>query len=99
MTKDGRTIPLPSLELDRKGSWGGAIPVNLYKVPRSACSETPRGDPAGVLSSGRQRRELTVGQGWTTAMPYGLLPVAMVAVVLKVLGSMTDSVFAPWLAT
>jgi hypothetical protein len=32
VTKDGRTIALPSLELDRKGSWGGAIPVNLYKV-------------------------------------------------------------------
>jgi hypothetical protein len=32
MTKDGRTIALPSLELDRNGSWGGAIPVNLYKV-------------------------------------------------------------------
>jgi hypothetical protein len=36
---------------------------------------------------------------WTTAMPYGLLPVATVAVTLKVLGSMTDSVFAPWSAT
>jgi hypothetical protein len=32
VTKQGETIPLPSLELDRKGSWGGAIPVNLYKV-------------------------------------------------------------------
>ena len=32
-------------------------------------------------------------------MPYGLLPVATVAVALKVLGSMTDSVLAPWLAT
>ena len=32
LTKDGRTIALPSLELDRNGSWGGAIPVNLYKV-------------------------------------------------------------------
>lgn len=32
MTKDGRTIALPSLALDRNGSWGGAIPVNLYKV-------------------------------------------------------------------
>jgi hypothetical protein len=29
---DGRKIALPSLELDRKGSWGGALPVNLYKV-------------------------------------------------------------------
>ena len=40
-----------------------------------------------------------VGQGSTTAMPYGLLPVAMVAVALKLLGSMTDSVLAPWLVT
>jgi hypothetical protein len=32
VTKKGRTIPLPSLELDRKGTWGGAIPVKLYKV-------------------------------------------------------------------
>jgi hypothetical protein len=32
LTKDGRTIVLPSLELDRRGSWGGAIPVNLYRV-------------------------------------------------------------------
>jgi hypothetical protein len=32
VTRDGRTIALPSLELDRSGSWGGAIPVNLYKV-------------------------------------------------------------------
>jgi hypothetical protein len=32
VTKDGRTIALRGLELDRKGSWGGAIPVNLYKV-------------------------------------------------------------------
>jgi hypothetical protein len=32
MTRDGRTIALPSLELDRDGSWGGTIPVNLYKV-------------------------------------------------------------------
>jgi hypothetical protein len=32
VTKDGRTIAIPGLELDRKGSWGGAIPVNLYRV-------------------------------------------------------------------
>jgi hypothetical protein len=32
MTKDGRTIALPSLTLDHNGSWGGAIPVKLYKV-------------------------------------------------------------------
>ncbi len=32
VTKDGRTIALPSLELDRSGSWGGAIPVKLYAV-------------------------------------------------------------------
>jgi hypothetical protein len=40
-----------------------------------------------------------MGRGWTTAMPYGLLPVAMVAVALNVLGSMIESVLAPWLAT
>jgi hypothetical protein len=32
VTRDGRTIPLPALELDRRGSWGGAIPVDLYQV-------------------------------------------------------------------
>jgi hypothetical protein len=32
VTKDGQTIRLPSFELDGKGSWGGAIPVNLYEV-------------------------------------------------------------------
>jgi hypothetical protein len=32
VTKDGRTIPLPALELGRDGSWGGAIPVRLYRV-------------------------------------------------------------------
>jgi hypothetical protein len=32
VTRDGRTIPLRSLELDQAGSWGGAIPVNLYEV-------------------------------------------------------------------
>jgi hypothetical protein len=32
VTRDGRTVALPRLELDRNGSWGGAIPVNLYKV-------------------------------------------------------------------
>jgi hypothetical protein len=32
LTKDGRRIALPSLELDGEGSWGGALPVNLYKV-------------------------------------------------------------------
>jgi hypothetical protein len=30
--RTGRTIPLRSLELDRHGSWGGALPVNLYDV-------------------------------------------------------------------
>ena len=29
-TRSGRTIPLRSLELDRGGSWGGAVPVKLY---------------------------------------------------------------------
>jgi Putative zinc-finger len=32
VTRDGRTIALPRLDLDRTGSWGGALPVNLYKV-------------------------------------------------------------------
>jgi hypothetical protein len=32
VTRDGRTIALRSLELDPEGSWGGAIPVNLYRV-------------------------------------------------------------------
>jgi hypothetical protein len=32
VTRTGRTIPLPSLELDARGSWGGAIPVKLYNV-------------------------------------------------------------------
>ena len=33
VTKDKRTIPLASFELDRQtGSWGGAIPANLYDV-------------------------------------------------------------------
>lgn len=32
LTKNGRTIPLRSFELDRRGSWGGAIPVKLSEV-------------------------------------------------------------------
>lgn len=32
VTRDGRTIGLPSVELDRNGSWGGSIPINLYKI-------------------------------------------------------------------
>lgn len=32
VTRDRRTIPLPSLELDRRGSWGAALPVDLSKV-------------------------------------------------------------------
>ena len=32
VTRDGRTVPLHSLELDRRGTWGGAIPVKLYDV-------------------------------------------------------------------
>jgi putative zinc finger protein len=32
LTKDGGTIPLRSFELDRSGSWGGAIPVELSEV-------------------------------------------------------------------
>ena len=35
VTRDRRTVPLPEFELDpRNGSWGGAIPVNLYDVAR-----------------------------------------------------------------
>jgi hypothetical protein len=32
VTRAGRTIPLRSLKLDPQGSWGGAIPVNLYRL-------------------------------------------------------------------
>jgi hypothetical protein len=32
VTRDGRTIPLRGFELDRSGTWGGTIPVNLYQV-------------------------------------------------------------------
>jgi hypothetical protein len=32
VTRDRRTIPLPGFELGADGSWGGAIPVNLYDV-------------------------------------------------------------------
>jgi hypothetical protein len=32
LTKGGRTIPLRGFALDRRGSWGGAIPVSLYEV-------------------------------------------------------------------
>jgi hypothetical protein len=32
VTTDRRTVPLPALELDRNGSWGGAIPLGLYDV-------------------------------------------------------------------
>ena len=32
VTRDRRTIPLPGFELGPDGSWGGAIPVNLYEV-------------------------------------------------------------------
>jgi hypothetical protein len=31
-TKDGRTIRLRSLRIRADGSWGGAIPVGLYRV-------------------------------------------------------------------
>jgi Putative zinc-finger len=31
-TRDHRTIRLPGFELEPDGSWGGAIPVNLYNV-------------------------------------------------------------------
>jgi Putative zinc-finger len=32
VTRDGRTIPLRGFELDPSGTWGGRIPVNLYRV-------------------------------------------------------------------
>jgi hypothetical protein len=32
VTKDGRTIAIPELRLDRSGTWGGSIPVDLYSV-------------------------------------------------------------------
>jgi putative zinc finger protein len=32
VTRDQRTIRLPQFELEPDGSWGGAIPVNLYDV-------------------------------------------------------------------
>jgi hypothetical protein len=32
VTHDQRTIRLPEFRLDPDGSWGGAIPVNLYDV-------------------------------------------------------------------
>jgi hypothetical protein len=32
VTRDGRKIPVPELRLDRRGTWGGAIPVSLYEV-------------------------------------------------------------------
>jgi putative zinc finger protein len=32
VTRDQRTIRLPGFELEPDGSWGGAIPVNLYDV-------------------------------------------------------------------
>jgi hypothetical protein len=32
VTRDRRTIPLPGFELDRSGSWGGAIPSDLYEI-------------------------------------------------------------------
>ena len=32
VTRNGRTIPLRSFKLDSRGSWGGAIPVKLYRV-------------------------------------------------------------------
>jgi Putative zinc-finger len=32
VTRNARTIPLHGFELDRRGTWGGTIPVNLYQV-------------------------------------------------------------------
>jgi hypothetical protein len=44
VTKDGRTIPLRGLDLDSEGSWGGAIPVRLYKVASVRLQGDGRGD-------------------------------------------------------
>lgn len=32
VTSDGRSIPVRGFELDRSGTWGGTIPVDLYQV-------------------------------------------------------------------
>src|SRR4051794_17117293 len=70
----------------------GSITRHPTPAPRSCGSRTEKFPPLlGALG--------THGLGWVTAMPYGLLPVATVAVSLRVLGSMIDSVFAPWLTT
>ena len=42
--EDGRTIPLRSLGLDSEGSWGGAIPVKLYRVASVQLVGKGRGD-------------------------------------------------------
>jgi hypothetical protein len=64
---------------------------------RSLTCSTVR-DPAEISLPDRPGA-LGLGDYWTTAMPYGLLPVGTVAATWRVVGSMTDSVFVPWLAT
>jgi hypothetical protein len=64
-----------------------------YERRRVAQSENP------ACTIARRDRRGSDQRCGTTAMPYGLLPVATVAVVRNVLGSMIDSVLAPWLAT
>lgn len=76
--------------------------VNPFKFKRRICRpRRPVSDsrltPVHLVSAASLYR--LVGPGSTTATPYGLSPVATVAVVLRVLGSMIDSVFAPWFAT
>jgi hypothetical protein len=72
---------------------GGTLVAADIPLPTSSRPEvTWRGDA-------RRGAYRLVGGAWTTAMPYGLVPVATVAVAMKVLGSMIDSVLAPWLAT
>jgi hypothetical protein len=56
-TKDGRTIPVRSVRLDSEGSWGGAIPVKLYRLASIRLVGNGRGDvlrasfPQGISES------------------------------------------------
>ena len=57
VTKDGRTVSIPELRLDPRGTWGGAIPVDLYSVqsvrlleaaPGTSCRRRSRRAPSGL---------------------------------------------------